>query len=89
MPDTAPLPYAHHGWAIRNGLPLDAPTGPIKVSRIRIDRQGYGDDGRYYGTGRPVFAVSAPGWPGDYGYRADDYQHARELAKRYGVKVDR
>ena len=35
-------------------------TGKINVKRERLDRQGYGPDGRYWGLGAPLFRVFDP-----------------------------
>lgn len=63
-----------------------------KVSRIKVSREGYAPDGRYFGAGERLFRSEQ--WD-DTGYwreeffRASDYQEARERCKRLGWKVSR
>jgi len=56
-------------------LPAATPT----VTRIKIDRQGYDDNGAYYGAGQPVFLVT---WPdgGSQALRAPSLAAARDKA---------
>lgn len=64
-----------------------------KVSRVKIDRQGYTPTGRYFGTGAPLFSVEQ--WNDKTGYwreeyiRSADYQSARAHCKSLGWKVSR
>lgn len=39
------------------GRHADDFTGKISVKRERLDRGGYGPDGRYWGVGAPLFRV--------------------------------
>lgn len=39
------------------GKHADGYAGKIIVRRMRIDRQGYADNGQYFGVGAPVFEV--------------------------------
>lgn len=64
-----------------------------KVSRVKVDRQGYTRDGRYFGRGFPLFRSEAwddkTGWYREEYFRSANYQTAREVCKRQGWKVSR
>lgn len=60
------------------GPPLPGcPASPVSITRTRMDRGGY-VDGRYFGTGAPLFYVSG------HDYEGDDYIRA---GSRDGVKA--
>ena len=62
----------------------------VKVSRVRLDGQGYDKGGRYFGTGPRLYhyEVEQPHLNIDSGYmRASSYQEARNHFKRNGYKV--
>jgi len=62
----------------------------VKVSRVRLDAQGYTRSGRYFGVGPHLFhfEVEQPHLNIDSGYmRAASYQEARAEFKRKGYKV--
>lgn len=65
--------------------------GEIKVRRVKLDRNGYGRDGRQWGKGAPLFEVD--GYHDGQGFyvhmRAVDYQDARRSCGRMypGAKV--
>ena len=62
-----------------------------KVSRVKIDRQGYTPEGRYFGVGAPVFRVEAwtevNDWDKEEFVREPNYQTARNNCKAKGWKV--
>jgi len=65
--------------------------GEIKVRRVKVDRNGYGPDGRQWGTGAPLFEIDGH-HDGSTVYehtRGFDYQDIRARCKvRYpGAKV--
>ena len=62
----------------------------VKVSRVRLDRQGYDRGGRYFGVGPSLYhyEVDEPYFNYDSGYmRASSYQEARNHFKSKGYKV--
>jgi len=62
----------------------------VKVSRVRLDAQGYDRGGRYFGTGPSLFhfEVEQPFFNDESGYmRAHSYQEARAHFKRKGYKA--
>jgi hypothetical protein len=62
----------------------------VKVSRVRLDGQGYDRGGRYFGTGPRLFhfEVEQPYFNCESGYmRAHSYQEARMHFKCKGYKV--
>jgi len=62
----------------------------VKVSRVRLDGQGYDRGGRYFGTGPRLYhyEVEQAFYNDDSGYmRAATYQEARSFFKSKGYKV--
>lgn len=54
----------------------DAVDGRLFLERVRIDRGGYDPQGRYYGTGKPLFRVSDELATIDREFRAEDRKAA-------------
>jgi len=55
-------------------------TGKVDVERVRLDRQGYADNGQYFGVGAPVWNVNnyeGTGGQIDFYIRAYDKAAAR------------
>ncbi len=62
----------------------------VKVSRVRLDGQGYDRGGRYFGVGPRLFhfEVEQAYYNDESGYmRAHSYQEARNHFKSKGYKV--
>jgi len=54
----------------------------VVCRRVRLDTQGYTDNGLYYGTGRAVWYVELEDKRSGY-VRAYDRRHALETARKY------
>lgn len=62
----------------------------VKVSRVKLDGQGYDRGGRYFGTGTRLYhyEVEQSFYNDESGYmRASDYQEARKAFQSKGYKV--
>jgi hypothetical protein len=59
-------------------------SGPIYIRKVAINRQGYDSQGRYWGTGKPLFEVSSEGEGPELHLRADSRDEVkREMKRRY------
>ncbi len=76
------------------------PTIFAEVKRVKLDRQGYDENGRYYGVGEPLYSVYFETmnekrtqliYSGGGRFRAQNYKYARKLVKSlpFTMKVDR
>jgi hypothetical protein len=57
-------------------------TGKVDVVRVRLDRQGYADNGQYFGVGAPVWNVNNyDGTGGEIDFYIRAYDKAAAKAK--------
>ena len=77
-----------------------AEAWPYEIERVKLDRGGYDQSGRYYGAGKPLFVFRTPDHTGPDGrfasgeqthFRASTVGEARKLAReairRYGPRA--
>jgi hypothetical protein len=47
------------GGGLAGGVFRSCPREPISLRRVRLDRGGYDENGRYFGVGQPLFIADA------------------------------
>lgn len=64
-----------YGAPMGRAFSLDAPSGRVSVTLMKLDYQGYDEGGAYWGTGRDLYrATNGEGW--DYYLRAKNHASA-------------
>ena len=59
----------------------------IQLRKIRLDRQGYDQRGRYYGTGMPLYQAYSDETEKSVEFCARDQEHAKETLKKEFFKI--
>jgi hypothetical protein len=69
--------FASH-WGGHHASDRQAFNKTLHVERQRLNAGGYTSDGKYFGSGAPLFHVYGP-WPVDFYIRAADRAAAKRL----------